>query len=221
MLSLNAESGRTNFISVYAPDSSRKKEETDAFYENIEAELRKIPPTERIIILGDLNARVGNSVIPGIMNRFNEDQLNDNGEILVDFCARHSLRINNTFYPHKLQHKITWQNSRGQHSMIDFVLSNRAIHPSQVLDVRSITSANIGSDHNLVLCKLRMNMQRKRQDKNNIIKTKFNIESLTNTSTKNLYQTRLQRKIEMNGVGEMDDVETCWKKLKITSKQRR
>ncbi|XP_045461580.1 craniofacial development protein 2-like [Harmonia axyridis] len=73
VLSLNSECGKTHIISVYAPDSSRKKEETDAFYERVEAEVRRIPSTEKVIILGDLNARVGNNVLPGIMNRFNEE----------------------------------------------------------------------------------------------------------------------------------------------------
>lgn len=214
VLSLNSESGNINIMSVYAPDSSRKKEETDAFYEKVEAELGRIPSTEKVIILGDLNARVGNKVLPGIMNRFNEEHTNGNGEILIDFCARYSLRINNTFFPHKPQHKITWQNTRGQQSIIDFVISNRAIHPSQILDVRSITSANIGTDHNLVLCKLRMNIQRKRQEKNKCTRNKFNIESLSNTSTKNLYQTRIDEKIETDGVQETDDVEICWRKIK-------
>lgn len=38
-------------------------------------------------MLGDLNARVGDEIIPGIKNRFNENDINDNGEILIQFCA--------------------------------------------------------------------------------------------------------------------------------------
>jgi len=38
--------------------------------------------------------------------------------------------------------------------MIDYVISNRTITPSQVIDVRARTSANIDTDHNLLLCKM-------------------------------------------------------------------
>ena len=53
-----------------------------------------------------------------------------------------------------MQYKITWQNTRGQNSIIDYIVSNRKIHPSQILDVRSLNSVDIVSDHSLVLCKM-------------------------------------------------------------------
>ncbi|KAH1021854.1 hypothetical protein HUJ04_011340 [Dendroctonus ponderosae] len=69
------------------------------------------------------------------------------------------------------------RNSRGQSSTIDYILSDRAIHPAQILDVRSLTSANIGSDHFLVLCRLRIYIQKKRLSPSPE-KEKWNIESL-------------------------------------------
>ncbi|KAH1026588.1 hypothetical protein HUJ05_000229 [Dendroctonus ponderosae] len=56
------------------------------------------------------------------------------------------MRLNNSFFRHKPQHKITWQNSRGQSSPIDYIIPNSAINPTQVLDTRSLTSANMGSE---------------------------------------------------------------------------
>lgn len=40
--------------------------------------------------------------------------------------------------------------------MIDYIILNRALHPSQIIDVRSLTTANIASDHQLVIGKIRM-----------------------------------------------------------------
>lgn len=42
-----------------------------------------------------------------IKQRFNEHQINGNGETLVEFCAQNELRINTTYFDHKLQQKIT------------------------------------------------------------------------------------------------------------------
>lgn len=101
--------------------------------------------------MGDLNARVGNYIIPGIKQRFNESVEND-GELLVDLCSQNNLKINK----HADKYKTILQNTRGQTSVLDYIITSRSIHAKQVLDVRTLISANIGSDHGLVLCKLRM-----------------------------------------------------------------
>ncbi|XP_072392397.1 uncharacterized protein [Diabrotica undecimpunctata] len=41
------------------------------------------------------------------------------------------LRINYTFFDHKIQHKYTFENTRGHRSMIDYVVTNRNIHHSE------------------------------------------------------------------------------------------
>lgn len=57
------------------------------------------------IFLGDFNTRVGSEVLNGIKNRFNEEIVNESGEQLILLCAQNKLRINNSFYPRKPQHK--------------------------------------------------------------------------------------------------------------------
>ena len=64
------------------------------------------------------NARIRNDVLRGVKQRFNEDVLNYNGELLVNVCASNELRINNTFFDHKRQFKYTFSNTRGQQSII-------------------------------------------------------------------------------------------------------
>jgi hypothetical protein len=44
-------------------------------------------------------------------------------------------------------------------STIDYILTNKNIHPSQILDVSSITTADIGSDHRMVLGKLKTEIE--------------------------------------------------------------
>lgn len=43
--------------------------------------------------MGDFNSRIGNTPISGIMQRFNEETINDNGDMLIAFCSQNELRI--------------------------------------------------------------------------------------------------------------------------------
>ena len=85
---------------------------------------------------------------------------NENGELLIDSCAINELRTNNTYFPHKQQHKYTFTNTRDQKSMIDYLITNMTITPSEVIDVRALSSVDIGTDHNLLPCKMIMGNSR-------------------------------------------------------------
>ena len=122
------------------------------------------------------------------------------------------LVINNTFYPHKQQHKYPFENTRGQKSTIDYIITNQNIYPSKILDVRVLSSANTGTNHKLVLAKLRGCVQRKPKDKS-IIVDKLNMEAISYATIKHLYQQRLKQKINENKKQNKDDVEAAWIKL--------
>ena len=202
----------THIISTYAPDIGKPIEDSQNFYQLLQETLDKMGNTDKVIILGDLNARIGQEIIPNIKQKFNEPVINENGELLIDFCASNELRINNTFFPHKHQHKYTFNNSRGQRSMIDFIISNRAIIPTQILDVRALSSANLGTDHSLVLCKLVLETPHKIR-KPPVIIEKYNIESLSDSSTRILYENRLKAKLQ-----ELDptqyDADSLWNRIR-------
>lgn len=56
-------------------------------------------------------------------------------------------------------------NTRNFNSRIDYIITNREIYPSQILDISTITSANVGTEHGSVLYKLkfRPNFRKKKQ----------------------------------------------------------
>ena len=137
-VSISLGNKELHIFSVYAPDISKPKETREVFYDQLHNEIQTIPIDQNIIIMGDLNARVGNDIISGIKQRFNEDIKNDNGDLLIDLCSQNNLRINNTFFPHKWKHKYTWSNSRDQKTVIDYFITNRCFSPEQILDVRTL-----------------------------------------------------------------------------------
>ena len=115
-------------LSLYAPAISKPKEQREELYEDLQNVIDQMPQDALLIMMGGMNARVGNMPVPGVKQRFNEEEINDNGDLLVNFCSTNSLRINNTFFNHKRNHKITWSDSRGRQSMIDYIITNRNIH---------------------------------------------------------------------------------------------
>lgn len=205
---------KIHIISVYAPEACKPLQEREIFFNQLQQAVDKIPSNEMLILLGDFNSRIGNNIIPGVKQRFNEDYLNSNGELLIELCTQQELRISNTFFPHKNQQKITFRNSRGQYSTIDYIITNRKIHPTQVIDVRTLNSANINTDHNLLIAKISIKLKLK----NFLIKSpqepKILIEGLCNESTKQLYQKRLNEKIQARTRQYDQNVNQLWTTLK-------
>ena len=95
-------------FSIYAPEERKQKPEREEFNELFQREVDNNPSKQQILVLGDLNVRFGNYVIPGIKQRFNVTKYNSNVELLVHFSINNNLRINNTFFDHKTQYKYTW-----------------------------------------------------------------------------------------------------------------
>lgn len=76
---------------------------------------RLMPPSNKsiedlIIVMGDLNAQVGNdnSNIENVMGVHGLGTMNENGKILVEMCTQSYLVNRGTLFPHKIIHKATW-----------------------------------------------------------------------------------------------------------------
>lgn len=69
-----------------------------------------------------------------------------------------------------------------------------------------LNSSDIGSDHSLVLTKLRLELNTPTKDKPSKKVCKMKIESLYDDSTKQLYVTRLNKKIANSPIKINDDI---------------
>ena len=69
----------------------------------LQAEIEQVPMQDLIIIMGDLNAKVGadNSGSDRVMGRHGSGIINENGERLVEFCTTNNLVIGGTLFPHR------------------------------------------------------------------------------------------------------------------------
>ena len=87
-------------FSVYAPVEDSKDDVKNDFYDLLDMQLRTTSHYSRCILLGDFNARIGQDrqfIWKTVRGRWNiRDDLNNNGERLLDFCLRHNLIVANT-----------------------------------------------------------------------------------------------------------------------------
>ena len=72
--------------------------------------IHAIDMTSVVIVMGDMNAKVGedNLDMEGVMGKHGLGNINDNGERLCDFCSMNGLVITGTCFPHRTAHKATW-----------------------------------------------------------------------------------------------------------------
>ena len=109
-------------FSCYAPTLDTSAEESDCFYERLDNELRQVTVTDKIIMLGDFNARVGNNHMAweNVIGRHGMGNMNMNGHRLLALCAQNELFVTNTAFQLKDIYKGTWTHPRSKHvHMID------------------------------------------------------------------------------------------------------
>ena len=110
-------------VQAYAPTDDSISEAKDQFYAEMQKVVENVGRRETLIVMGDLNARVGRNmeVWGSVLGCHGEDARNENGERLMRCCSVNELMITNTWYPHKDIHKYTWICPRRQlRSLIDY-----------------------------------------------------------------------------------------------------
>ena len=106
-------------VVVYAPTYQSGTEEKDRFYLDLESVTTNA--NGLIIVMGDFNAAISDSVEGVVGPHGLCKKTNDNGERLVFFTSSNDLTITDSLFPHKLIHQASWYppNSRAQPSLKD------------------------------------------------------------------------------------------------------
>ena len=71
-------------VCVYAPTMMYSSEDKETFYHSLADVVDQVPNTDKLLMLGDLNARVGNddATYEGTLGKFGKGKKNSNGELL-------------------------------------------------------------------------------------------------------------------------------------------
>ena len=143
-----------------------------------------------VVIMGDFNAMSGsnNTVFEEIMGKEGLDEMNENGLNLANFCDTFDMVIGGNVFKHKRIHKATSRHP-DQHTenQIDHITFGRK-YKRYFEDVKVRRGADVDSDHNLVIVKVKLKMKKNWADKtsqrvrfdtsllNNPVKEEFRID---------------------------------------------
>ncbi|XP_058827969.1 uncharacterized protein LOC131687895 [Topomyia yanbarensis] len=186
-------------------------DDKDEFYAQLDREYDRCPRYDVKIVLGDLNAQVGQEVeYRPVIGRFSaHQQTNENG--LRQITSKNMV-IRSIFFQHRLLHRYTWRSPQQSEKKIDHVLIIGR-HFSDIIDVRTYRFANIDSDHYLVMVKLRpklsvVNSVRYR------LPPRYNQDRLRETNVATTYAQHLEAGLPPEEEFIDAFLEDCWTRTK-------
>ena len=210
---LPLKNGHATMLSVYSPTLQADPTEKEKFYTDLRDLVRSIPADDKIIILGDFNARVGQDAEAwgGVLGKHGIGKRNENGLLLLEFCAEQQLTITNTIFQQKNRLKTTWMHPRSKHwHLIDYILV-RQKDIRDVMQTRVMPSADCHTDHRLVRSKLRLHFKPS-QKRTGICRKKFRIEKFQSAEITAAFQSNLQAKLETSD--DLTDPCRLWDHMK-------
>ena len=182
-----------SLICVHAPTEEKDDDEKDNFYEDLDQIYEECPKRDVKIIIGNLNAKIGQEAIyrPIIIKYSLHTLSNDNGIRLINFACSKNIVVASTLFNHKDIHKMTWRSHDGQtHNQIDHLLID-ARHVSNLMDVRTFRGANIETGHYyLLISKIRSGISNARKMYGSYARI-FNSEKMKSSETSSAYREKL------------------------------
>jgi len=144
--------GRFNnlsIISARAATEEKTDEEKEKFYEDLQTIHNKIPKHDIVIILGDMDAKIGKEdVYQNVAGKHTLHEItNRNVEWVCEYAIANNMKIISIYYQHKRIHKGTWISPDGNTlNQIDHVIID-ANEKGVVEDVRTMRGLNCDSNH--------------------------------------------------------------------------
>ncbi|KAK6761675.1 hypothetical protein RB195_022672 [Necator americanus] len=151
-------------VSAHAPTETAEDNSKDAFYDELNALMSKIPSQQVVIVRIDANAKMGLEQQSNVLGKwyYPVERTSDNGDRLVHLCEQTGLIIASTFKRNHRRHQLTWQGltlltpeeqrkrKRILELQLDYVLA-RNIPQSDIRKSRAVWDVAFDSDHRPVL----------------------------------------------------------------------
>ncbi|XP_026084958.1 uncharacterized protein LOC113060279 [Carassius auratus] len=202
-------------VSTYAPTLDSDVEEKEAFYACLEETLSKIHKEDKIILLGDFNARVGRDqhLWKGTVGKEGIGNINSNGVLLLSKCAQHNLIITNTLYRQKNKFKASWRHPRSkQWHLTDYVIVRARDRCDVNITRAMIDSDNCWTDHRLIRSTMSIKLKKRRRIQKKQTRRRLNLDSLNETAIQKLIQDSLEKSLQQE---YPDNIEEHWGLLKF------
>ena len=178
-------------VVVYAPVDAAADEEKDEFYGYLREVLRTVPRHDMLMLMGDLNTKVGRetAAFPGTIGRHSlHADSNDNGCRLATFAAELGLVIGGTLFDHRNVHKATWVSpDLRTRNQTDHILISGKFRRS-LRDVRAQRGADCNSDHFMVRASIQMKLKAGRRPTQK--REKIGLDNCRNSDMKQEFRRR-------------------------------
>ncbi|KAG1682423.1 Craniofacial development protein 2 [Nymphon striatum] len=183
-------------IQVYAPTSECEMEEIESFYEQVENTMKQVKPSDILIIMGDLNAKVGRGRHGNVVGNWGLGKRNERGERLIEFAEKNSMCIMNTWFSQPARKLYTWSSPGDIYrNQIDYILIKTRFKTS-IHKVRTYPGADCNSDHNPVVASIKIRLK-KEKPKSDVKREVFDLSSLKVETVKRDFQIRLENKFSI------------------------
>ena len=204
-------------ISCYAPTLTSEESLKDNFYEQLHQTLSSIHKDDKIILLGDFNARVGReaSVWDGVIGRNGVGKMNSNGLRLLTLCCEFNLTITNTIFRMKNRYKTSWMHPRSKHwHLIDYVIVRKR-DLKFVKKTSAIRGAECSTDHRLIASDIMWKIRPKRRQAG-VTKRKLNCEALQDPILRQEFQVKVGEALQSSPVDSSLDLDAQWNQISTT-----
>ena len=215
---MNVGESKYVIVGAYGPGSEREKEERESFWYDLGELVGSFERDEIVCVLGDLNARVGDSKVQGVIGEYGVPGVNESGEWMVDWCMQYEMMVCNTLFNKRGVHKYTWvRKVRGEiveSALMDYMcISER--YKARVTDVNVLRAAgDVQSDHHLVVCKVKVKRGRAPPPPRGEVREVVRVERLRNEGCKEEFENGLKEEWMVHKEREVGNVEEEWTAFK-------
>ena len=210
--------GKTHLtlISCYAPTMAYSDERKEQFYQSLSSLIHSVPKHDKLLVLGDFNARVGRNhgAWPGVLGQHGVGNMNANGLLLLTLCGEEELTITNSMFKLPETHKVTWMHPRSKHwHLIDYIITRR----KDIRDIhitRAMRGADCSSDHIMLRCKTSFQLTNTHRRRRSSAKKKLDVQKLSDPTVRDALEEALAENLEK--YSPTDDQEKSWNILRDT-----
>ena len=198
-------------VSAYAPTMTNPDEVKDKFYDDLDNVISATPRTDKLILLGDFNARVGtdHQTWEGVIGPEGVGKCNSHGLLLLRKCAEHDLLITNTVFRLPNRNKTSWMHPRSKHwHLIDYVIVRRTDR-QDVKVTKTMCGADCWTDHRLVVSKLNLRIQPARRPQGKKAPKRLDVSKLNKDSMRQDFLTDICNQLDAMNLSS-EDPEENW-----------
>ena len=150
-------------VEAYAPTEDAQTNEKDNFYSQLQDTLDNTQKYGIKLLIGNFNGKLGSEerrLQCTIRPHRTANEINDKGERLISVCRNNAINIGNSFFKHKIMHKKTRRSPvNNTQNEIDCIYINNKWR-SSLRDVRVYREDDAGSDHQLLIGKVQVHLER-------------------------------------------------------------